>query len=67
MYAESRCNPDAWNPQYHWGGHASGLLQIIWPTWGKECGWHNIFKPRFNLRCGLYIKRHYGWGMWATY
>jgi Transglycosylase SLT domain len=67
MYAESRCNADAWNPQPHFGGHASGLMQVIDPTWQGECGYSDIFDPVENLRCALYLRTHYGWSQWVTY
>ena len=67
MWAESGCNPDAYNPQEHFGGNASGLMQIIWPTWAAECGDGDIFDPYFNLSCALYLKTTYGWSQWSTY
>lgn len=67
MYAESRCSPSAYNSQPHFGGHASGLMQVVWPTWAGECGDGDIFDPAFNLQCALYLKTSYGWGQWVTY
>ena len=67
MAAESGCNPDAFNPQTHFGGNASGLMQIIWPTWAAECGDGDIFDPWFNLSCAEYLAHTYGFSQWATY
>jgi hypothetical protein len=67
MYAESRCSSSAYNPEPHFGGNASGLMQIIWPTWRAECGDGDPFDPWFNLHCALYLRITYGWGQWATY
>jgi hypothetical protein len=67
MYAESRCNPGAYNSEEHFGGHASGLMQIIWPTWAGECGISDPFDPWQNLSCALYLKTTYGWSQWSTY
>ena len=49
MAAESGCSPSAYNSQEHFGGHACGLMQVIWPTWSVECGNGDIFDPYFNL------------------
>ena len=67
MWAESMCNPNAYNSQEHFGGNASGLMQVIWPTWAAECGDGDIFDPWFNLSCALYLKNTYGWSQWSTY
>ena len=67
LWQESRCDPSAYNPTEHFGGHASGLAQIIWPTWAGECGSGDIFDPWFNLECALYLKTHYGWSQWTGF
>jgi transglycosylase-like protein with SLT domain len=69
MYAESRCNPSAYNPS-----GARGLMQIM-PMWADDCGrywgvvgWPDrLFRPRFNLRCAFYVKKVQGWTAWMTY
>ena len=69
MYAESRCYAGAYNPQEHFGGHATGLMQIIDPTWPNavETCRGGLYDPIVNLRCALYLRTHYGWSQWATY
>lgn len=48
-------------------GNASGLAQIIWPTWAGECGSGDIFDPWFNLSCALYLRNAYGWSQWVGF
>lgn len=69
MWAESRCNPGAYNPQSHWGGHATGLMQIIDPTWPNAAAAcrGGLYDPVVNLRCALYIRRTQGWDAWVTF
>jgi hypothetical protein len=69
MYAESRCDPGAYNPQAHFGGHATGLMQIIDPTWPNHATacQGGLYDPVVNLRCALYLRNTYGWGQWVTY
>lgn len=63
MWAESRCNPDAWNPS-----GASGLLQIM-PMWADDCGTTpaGLFNPQLNVTCALHVLAVQGWHAWSTY
>lgn len=69
MYAESRCQPGAYNSQEHFGGHATGLMQIIDPTWPNETSacQGGLFDPVVNLRCALWLRNNQGWDAWVTY
>jgi len=64
MYAESRCDPSAYNG----ASGVTGLMQIM-PFWADDCGgWPSkLYEPWFNLRCALHVYHVQGWGAWVTY
>lgn len=64
MYAESRCDPSAYNG----ASGVTGLMQIM-PFWASHCGGSpsDLYDPYFNLRCAHYVYEQQGWGAWVTY
>ena len=76
MYRESRCEPDAFNPDDPNGG-SRGLLQVngSWTRWLRERGIlqtkDDLFVPEVNLAAALVIYRYgvdrydFGWGPWG--
>jgi hypothetical protein len=64
MYAESRCNPGAYNG----ASGVTGLMQIM-PFWAEDCGGSpgDLYDPWFNLSCALHVRAVQGWGAWVTY
>jgi len=64
MYAESRCDPGAYNA----ASGVTGLMQIM-PFWAEDCGGSpgDLYDPWFNLACALHVKSVQGWGAWVTY
>ena len=70
MWAESRCQPDAYNPIGHDPyGHARGLMQIMDGLWAEECGItaDQLYDPHLNLVCALHVFNMQGWQAWSTY
>jgi lysozyme-like protein len=63
MYAESRCNPDAYNG----ASGVAGLMQIH-PLWkaDSECA-GNLYDPYTNLVCARHVWAVQGWQAWVTY
>jgi hypothetical protein len=64
MYAESRCNPGAYNG----ASGVTGLMQIM-PFWAADCGGSpgDLYDPWFNLACALHVYHVQGWQAWVTY
>jgi len=70
MYAESACDPNAYNPNNNAGyGHARGLLQVMDELWAPECGitFDQLFDPVLNAQCALLVWREQGFRAWITY
>ena len=70
MYAESRCEWDAYNSQANGSyGHARGLMQIMDGLWPGPCGITitQLYDPLRNLRCAKHIVHEQGWSAWVTY
>lgn len=66
MYAESRCNPDAYNP----ASGVAGLMQIHPLWWNAGAGGVCVgdrYDPATNLRCARYVYSVQGWRAWVTY
>jgi Lysozyme like domain len=63
MWAESWCNPNAYNGR----SGVAGLLQIH-PLWraDPECD-VDLYDPYLNLRCALHVYHVQGWSAWVTY
>jgi hypothetical protein len=64
MYAESRCDPSAYNG----ASGVTGLMQIM-QFWAEDCGGipSDLYDPWFNLACALHVRNVQGWGAWVTY
>lgn len=64
MYAESRCDPGAYNG----ASGVTGLMQIM-PFWANDCGGSpdDLYNAWFNLHCALHVKAVQGWSAWVTY
>lgn len=70
---ESHWNPTAWNTTYWYGGHASGVFQIIYPTTWQQT-WvgqvhptqQDAFNPALNIQAAwvLFSTTH-DWRLWA--
>lgn len=79
MWRESRCRPDAYNPDDPAGG-SYGLLQIngFWsrPSTFWPDGWlqtkigltavEELYDPATNLRAALFIYNNSGWNPWSS-
>jgi hypothetical protein len=63
MWAESRCNPNAYNG----ASGVAGLMQIH-PLWraDAECA-GNLYDPVTNLVCARHVYHVQGWQAWVTY
>jgi len=63
MWAESRCDPGAYNGR----SGVAGLMQIH-PLWraDPECA-VNLYDAYLNLRCALHVWHVQGWQAWVTY
>lgn len=63
MFAESRCDPSAWNRS-----GATGLMQVM-PFWAHHCGGTpaDLADPTFNLGCALHVYNVQGWQAWTTF
>lgn len=63
MYAESRCDPNAYNGVTG----VAGLMQVH-PLWraDAECA-VDLYDPVANLRCARHVFAVQGWAAWVTY
>jgi hypothetical protein len=63
MWAESRCNPDAYNG----ASGVAGLMQIhpLWKADGECSG--DLYDPYTNLVCARHVWTVQGWQAWVTY
>jgi Lysozyme like domain len=64
MYAESRCDPSAYNG----ASGVTGLMQIM-QFWADDCGgWPSkLYEPWFNLHCAVHVRNVQGWDAWVTW
>jgi len=63
MWAESRCNPSAYNG----ASGVAGLMQIH-PLWRADSVCDvDLYDPYLNLRCALHVYDVQGWQAWVTY
>jgi hypothetical protein len=63
MWAESRCNPGAYNG----ASGVAGLMQIH-PLWRADSICNvNLYDPYLNLRCARHVYAVQGWSAWVTY
>jgi hypothetical protein len=65
MYAESRCDPGAYNG----ASGVTGLMQIHplwWNSGASKCS-GDRYDPYSNLLCAHYVYEQQGFGAWVTY